>query len=364
MVGFCGDSARMSCDGRRPDARPLRRRTAALATKRQLHDRCHARRARADAERAGNAGLDEHHQCLDRRAAIPPLLQCVAQRRVDVDARAHAHFMVAESIGTARRRSCRHRRLESRDHRRRHCAGRSHETDALHRSGRRQQRRPHRHVRRAAGADRPGRDTDDRHRLYGENSAPVRAHRRHRQLLLHRAMVSQDRRARCGRDLELPSVSCRHGVLLRLRRVRRAHDRPARLAGCGYRTAARAHGQSKRHDDASVLSRGCARLRMDDEPGFSRGARALRASRTAAGRHASALSARARVSGGASLRNSTGNAPILWRMVRRVPVRPPHDRRHSLADCHGRHGVPDPVHGRHAMADAARGYLRRRHHRP
>ena len=76
------------------------------------------------------------------------------------------------------------------------------------------------------------------------------------------------------------------------------------------------------------------------------------------------LSARARVSSGASFRNSTGNAPILWRVVRRVPVRPPHDRRHSLADCHGRHGVPDHVHGRHAMADAARRYLRRRHHRP
>ena len=76
------------------------------------------------------------------------------------------------------------------------------------------------------------------------------------------------------------------------------------------------------------------------------------------------LSARARVSGGASFRNSTGDAPILWRVVRRVPVRPPHDRRHSVADCHGRHGVPDDFHGRHAMADAARRHLRRRRPRP
>ena len=100
------------------------------------------------------------------------------------------------SIDAARRRSCRHRHLEPRDH-----GGAVAPVDLT-----KQMRfiapddgndeRPHGDGRCPAGADRPGRDTHDRHRIYREDPAPVRAHRRRRQLLLHRAMVS--RRSACS----------------------------------------------------------------------------------------------------------------------------------------------------------------------
>ena len=104
------------------------------------------------------------------------------------------------------------------------------------------------------------------------------------------------------------------------------------LAATGRR--ARAHRQRRRHDDAPVLSGGRARLRVDDEPGFPRGARAVRASRPAAGRHAAAAAARARVAGRAPLRKRTRDAAVLRRMVRRVSLRPHHDRRSRVAERH------------------------------
>ena len=54
-------------------------------------------------------------------------------------------------------------------------------------------------------------------------------HRRHRELLLHRAVVPQAGRLR-GTGLELPPVPFEHRVFLRLRRVRRASHGARQLA--------------------------------------------------------------------------------------------------------------------------------------
>ena len=70
-------------------------------------------------------------------------------------------------------------------------------------------------------------------------AAHVRAHRRGRQLLLHRAVVPEARRARRHR-LEHASVPRRHRVLCRLRRLRRPHHRAARLGRRRHRARARA----------------------------------------------------------------------------------------------------------------------------
>ena len=56
----------------------------------------------------------------------------------------------------------------------------------------------------------------------------VRAHRLHRRLLLHRAVVPEARRAR-GHRLEHAPVPLGHRVLRRLRRLRRPHHRAARV---------------------------------------------------------------------------------------------------------------------------------------
>ena len=73
--------------------------------------------------------------------------------------------------------------------------------------------------------------------------------------------------------------------------------------------------------------------------------------------------ARARVAGRAPFRKRARDAPVLRRMVRRVSLRPHHDRRSRVAERDRRHGIPDAVHRRHMVADAARGYLPRRHRR-
>ena len=111
-------------------------------------------------------------------------------------------------------------------------------------AGRRRRRAAHRPHGRAAASSRPTTGTPDdrtvmavplpravapgetrqrRARVDRAGAAHVRAHRRHRQLLLPRAVVPEDRRAR-GRRLELPPVPRRHRVLLGLRRLRRAAD--------------------------------------------------------------------------------------------------------------------------------------------
>ena len=87
---------------------------------------------------------------------------------------------------------------------------------------------------------RGGARRDDRRgaRLDLACAADVRAHRRHRQLLLPRPVVPEDWRAR-GRRMEHPPVPRGHGVLLRLRRLRRAAS-PSRAAGSSARRASSA----------------------------------------------------------------------------------------------------------------------------
>ena len=74
----------------------------------------------------------------------------------------------------------------------------------------------------------PERNDRHRDRMEREDPAAIRAHRLHRRLLLLRPVVSQARRAG-RRGLEHPPVPFGDGVLLRLRRLRRAHDRAARI---------------------------------------------------------------------------------------------------------------------------------------
>ena len=144
-------------------------------------------------------------------------------------------------------------------------------------------------------------------RMDGAGAAHLRAHRRHRQLLLPRAVVPEGRRAR-GRGLELPPVPRGHRVLLRLRRLRRAADGAEGLGGRRHRRRARGARQPGRHDDAPLLPGGRARLRVDDEPRLRRAPGAVRAARPAAGRDAPAAAARARGPGRAPLRGDARGA--------------------------------------------------------
>ena len=188
----------------------------------------------------------------------------------------------------------------------------------------------------------------------GEGAPHVRAHRRHRQLLLHRAVVPEDRGAR-GHGLE-------HAI----------SSTPARSSSpttasttCGSRCRAagwsaqpgreqRAPRQRRRHDDAPLRPGGRARLRVDDEPRLRRAARAVRASGPAAGRHAPAAAARARGQAERHFDGHARDAAVLRRVVRRVSVRAHHDRRPGVAERRGRHGIPDALHRRHALARARR----------
>ena len=117
--------------------------------------------------------------------------------------------------------------------------------------------------------------------------------------------------------MELPSVSRRNGVLRRLRRLRRPHDRAARLAARRHGPRARAHGQRRRHDDASLLPGRRPRLRVDDESRLRGAARALRAPGPAAGRDAPDAAARACLAGRPPLREHARGAAAVRRMVRR-----------------------------------------------
>ena len=100
MVGFCGDSARMSCDGRRsctpaplpPTHSRFRRATPTTRLTSRLDTRARTLTAR---ETLVWTNITQRR---DRRAAVPPLLQRVAERRLDVDARAHADIVVARSV--------------------------------------------------------------------------------------------------------------------------------------------------------------------------------------------------------------------------------------------------------------------------
>ena len=180
---------------------------------------------------------------------------------------------------------------EARRHERR--AGRRHLDHALHRARRWEPGRPHGGRGPARGAGRARRNRQRPDRLVLARAAHVRAHRRDRQLLLPRPVVSEDRRLP-GHRLELPSVPRRDRVLLRLRHLRRPPDGPERLDRRRDRHRARAARRGRPDDDASLLCGGRPRFRLDDEPRLRRAARTVRPRGPAAGVDAPAAPARAR----------------------------------------------------------------------
>ena len=203
------------------------------------------------------------------------------------------------------------------------------------------------------GAVAPGAVGDGGTGVDRARAAHIRAHRRRRQLLLHRAVVPEAGRARRHR-LEHAPVPRRHRVLRRLRRVRRADHRAARLGRRRHRARARATRHAQGHDDASLRAGRRPRLRVDDQPGLRREDGDLRAPDAAAHRTAAAAAARACRAGRPAFRGDAGGAEVLRRVVRTVSLRPPHDRRSGLAEQRRRHGVPDAVHGGHAAGSRRR----------
>ena len=156
----------------------------------------------------------------------------------------------------------------------------------------------------------PGGSADDRADMDRARAADLRPHRRHRELLLHRAVVSEARRSR-GTGLELPPVPLEHGVLFRLRRLRCAAHRAARLDRRRHGGPSRRLGQRGPHHDPPVLPGGRSRLRMDDEPGLRGANRSLRTSDPSGSHASTASSTGAPQPGGPSLQRGAHRAQTL-----------------------------------------------------
>ncbi len=148
-------------------------------------------------------------------------------------------------------------------------ADRPHGQRHVHRARRRQPGRPDRVVGAAARGRGAGRVGDGGAGVDRARAAHVRADRRGGQLLLHRAVVPQAGRAR-RHGLEHAPVPRRHRVLRRLRRLRRANHRAARLGRGRHRARARAARHAKGHDDASLCAGRRPRLRVDHQPRLRR----------------------------------------------------------------------------------------------
>ena len=112
---------------------------------------------------------------------------------------------------------------------------------ALHRARRRQPGRSDGDGGAAAAPVAPGGTVDDRDRLDRARAAHVRAHRRDRQLLLHRAVVSQARRAAGRRAGTATSSTPRTEFFSDYGVYDVRADRAGRLAGRRDRRRARAH---------------------------------------------------------------------------------------------------------------------------
>ncbi len=291
----------------------------------------------------------------------------MAQHALHVDARAPAGGPRAwQPGGRFARRSARGRLELHRRHRhppgrrRRRAADRPHGIGPVHRPRRRQRRGSDGAGGAAAEGGGARRVADGGTRMDRARSAHVRAHRRHRQLLLHRPVVSEARRPRRWRVEHAP-VPRVDRVLLGLRRLRRADHRAARLGRRRHRRRARPRGFPQGDDDASIRAGGRARLRVDDEPGLPRLAGDLRTSEPAPHRAAASAAAGARGPGRAAFRRDARDAQALRRVVRPLSVRAPHHRRSGVAEQRRRHGVSDAVHGGDALARADRhGRPRRR----
>ena len=163
-----------------------------------------------------------------------------------------------------------------------------------------------------------GRHDRRRGEMDGARAPHLRAHRRDRQLLLHRAVVPEARRA-AGRGMELPSVPLRHRVLLRLRRLRRVADG---AEGMGRRRDRRPSANAA----TTPTARRPQRYYQEDvhdfawttSPDFIERTARFEHAEPAAGRDAAAAAARARGAGRAPLRRDAHDAQVLRRVVRRL----------------------------------------------
>ena len=170
-------------------------RRRAVAAQRELHDHGPARSGEPHAHGRATPHLAQHIDHSGNEPALPPLLQRVAQHAVVLDARDRAGRRLGTGgpsragLGLDRRHE-----PEARRHERR--AGRRHLHPALHRARRREHGRSHGGrgpARGPGGARRNGQRPD---RLVLPRPAHVLAHGSDRQLLLPRAVVSEDRRLR------------------------------------------------------------------------------------------------------------------------------------------------------------------------
>ncbi len=320
------------------DGRHRRDEPAALAAQRQLLDRRAARRRQSHDHRLRSRHLAQHHGQGRARSAVPPVLERLARRSLDVAARSEPGRVAQPRASSRGRLGTRRRHLDQAARPGLEPVG-SHRLEALHRPRRRERGRRDGDGRAAAAAGAAGRHDLDRGEMDRARAADVRAHRRDRQLLLHRAVVPEARRP-AGPGVELPSVPLGHRVLLRLRRLRRLADGAQGLGRRRHRRPARAPRQRGRHDHGALLPGGRPRLRVDDEPRLHRAHGAIRDATPAAGRDASAAAARARRPGRAPLRRHAHDAQVLRRVVRRLSVRAHHHRRSRVPERRRRDGYP------------------------
>ena len=179
---------------------------------------------------------------VDRRRhepAVPPLLQRLAQHAVHLDARAAARAATPTLAARPRDRLGLDRRHQpARDSRRRPPVDLTSRMRFIAPDDGNAEDRTVVEVPLDAPVA-PGRDDQRADRLDVARAAHLRAHRRDRQLLLPRPVVSEARRARRHR-LELPPVPRGDRVLRRLRHLRRAPDRAAGLGGRRHRASSAA----------------------------------------------------------------------------------------------------------------------------
>ena len=196
----------------------------------------------------------------------------------------------------------------------------------VHRARRRQRGRSDRAVGAAAGSGRArAQSVDGGTGVDGARAAHLRAHRRRRQLLLHRAVVS--RSSACSRTTagtptsstpapsSTPTTAC-YDVRITVPR--------GWVVGATGRERRATRTRRKGTTDASVRAGRRPRLRVDDQPGLSSTTATLRAPDLAAHRAAAAAAARALGAGRPAFRGDARGAEVLRRVVRPLPVRAPH----------------------------------------
>ncbi len=302
--------------------------------------------------------MDEPVRRPRRRAALPPLLERVPQRPLDV---------LPGVRRPAARRQGRHGKglgLYGRDVDE---VGRSRAREGrpLREPGRRQPRRPDRPRRPAPPPRRVRRDRDARDRVEGEGPEGLRARRLRPRLLHVRPVVPADRRLRAegppppdGSGLELPPVPRELRVLRGLGRLpRRDHASREVRRGLGGRARGREEGERK--EDAHVRAEVHPQLRLHGRPAVRRRRGRLRPREGPPGRRG-----RAGVEGSRPLRDGSPRGLPQGRDPPVPPARPPRVRppAHRGAEVGARVdgplGLPVPV-----RADLDRRPARGRHGR-